>query len=120
MLMLPAPWRENISTRRSINGVPCTGIKGLGVVIPSLASRDPSPAAIIAKFISIVVVVGLQVQTVAVVALLKIEFLQWETACLLVHVAVAENVNGCIYGLAERTLIGNAFAGNVKCHAVCR
>ena len=78
MLMLLAPCAAKSITRRSMMGMPCNSISGLGCFTPSCASLDPSPAAIIANFILwgnlfLVVVGQLQVQAVAVIALLEVE-----------------------------------------------
>ena len=74
MLMLLAPCEAKSITRRSMIGMPCNLTSGLGSLTPSCASLEPSPAAIIANFILLIVVSLLQVQAVAVIALLKIEF----------------------------------------------
>ena len=50
---LSAPLRIKIRIRRSIMATPLSCTKGLGKVTPSCESRDPSPADIIANFISL-------------------------------------------------------------------
>jgi hypothetical protein len=57
-------------------------MSGLDSVMPSLASLEPSPAAIIANFISDVIVGLLQVQPIAVVAFFEVEFAQRVASCI--------------------------------------
>ena len=52
MTTLSAPLRTKICIRRSIMATPFSCTKGLGKATPSCESREPSPADIIANFIS--------------------------------------------------------------------
>ena len=100
-------------------GMPCNWISGLGSLTPSCARREPSPAAMIANFILLVlIVVGLlQVQAVAVVALLEVELAQRILVGLGIVLSVAVDINSHVEGLAERVGRCHVLAGRFT-HAV--
>ena len=103
MLMLSASLRMKMAIRRSMSVVPKIGTIGLGYCTPSCANLEPSPAAIMPYFIglSLFFIFVLKIQPVAVVAFLEVELAEGVTACIVVLLAVAIDVDACIYCLTE-------------------